>query len=412
MNAASPASRSQSRTGASPKVVRDDRWVLRRWSGEFADPLVEQAYLRHNEILISRQMQFSLLIWGALVLLFAWPDYQAMGPSEDFRALLTMRLFSCAMLFALFVAIRFKPALATRGLWITLVQVFWGFGFLMIYQLRPDMAIWSVIVTVIMLVSLFVFVPNRLPTALFAALIFALGTVMSVHSINPKTPGEMLGIFIFLLLPIATGWAAAMRTQVLQRRQYALLEQAQEVNRQLQQEIEERIRLQEVLTMQAATDPLTGLNNRRQYETLFEHELARAKRKGKPLSLCIIDLDHFKRINDTWGHSAGDEVLRRIAGLCWDNFRSIDIIGRLGGEEFVVLLPDTDRAAAVNIAQRFIEALAATQMHIGGEVLQITATAGVVERQKDEDQLDLLIQRADKAMYEGKLAGRNRVVIG
>lgn len=103
-------------------------------------------------------------------------------------------------------------------------------------------------------------------------------------------------------------------------------------------------------------------------------------------------------------------MLRRVASLCWDNSRAIDIVGRLGGEELVVLLPYTDLASATIIAQRFIVSLAATRINAGAEVLQITATAGVVERQKHEGQLDLLSQRADKAMYEGKMAGRNRVV--
>jgi diguanylate cyclase len=199
---------------------------------------------------------------------------------------------------------------------------------------------------------------------------------------------------------------------VLQRKQYSMWRKAEGYNESLSHEMEERARLQDALMVQATTDPLTGLNNRRQYERLFGQEIARADRKKHQLALCIIDLDHFKQVNDTWGHSAGDKVLKAVAELCRANFRTIDIIGRLGGEEFVVLLPDTDLATALHIAGRVLQRLADTPISIGDQAIHLTATAGVVERQPDEMTLESLVQRADAAMYRGKKAGRNQVVAG
>mgnify|MGYP000485306499 CR=1 FL=1 len=397
---------------SSAQPDRHSPWRISGWSGEFIDPQAEREYLHKYRELIARQLRTALTIWGVLLLLFAIPDYQALGATAEFWSSLLVRGGTCLLIAALALFVTRNPTRATEARWISALEVVAISLFMLIYLIRPDIAAWTVTMTMIMLISLFIYLPNRVPAMLGVALYMAGATVLTIDFVRPKTPGEMLGIFLLLLVPIGIGWAAALRTQVLQRKQYALWRQAQLANEALSREMEERTRLQEALVRQATTDPLTGLNNRRQYEELFALELGRARRKGQPLALCIIDLDHFKRVNDTWGHSAGDEVLRRVAQLCRDNFRSIDILGRLGGEEFVVLLPDTDLATAAHIARRFIETLAATAIVIDDRSIGVTATVGVVERQPDEERLESLIQRADRALYQGKHAGRNQVVTG
>lgn len=387
-------------------------WKISSWSGEFVDRQAELDYLHKHSPLIARQLLTALAIWAILMLLFAIPDYQALGPTPAFWTSLAIRGVTCLLIGALALFVARNPVRATEARWITLLELAAISLFMIMYRLRPDIAAWIVTLTLIMLISLFIYLPNRVPAILGVALYMAVATVAAVHYVSPKAPAEMAAIFLLLLVPIGMGWAAALRTQILQRQQYALWRQAQQANEALNREMQERARLQEELVKQATTDPLTGLNNRRQYETLFATELARAQRKGNALALCIIDLDHFKQVNDTWGHSAGDQVLRSVAQLCRDNFRTIDILGRLGGEEFVVLLPDTDLATAAHIGRRFIETLKASPIVIGEQTIHITATVGVVERRADEDQLEALVQRADKALYEGKHAGRSRVVAG
>lgn len=160
------------------------------------------------------------------------------------------------------------------------------------------------------------------------------------------------------------------------------------------------------LDLQARTDALTGLLNRRGFESQMAFALAMARRSGRPLSLITVDVDHFKKVNDTYGHDAGDEVLRRLALTLQDRLRASDVIARLGGEEFVVLLPDTDLVGAQAIAQALVHAMAQQQDPVVGT---ITVSAGVASMRGAQDQGADLLRRGDAALYEAKGQGRNRV---
>lgn len=129
------------------------------------------------------------------------------------------------------------------------------------------------------------------------------------------------------------------------------------------------------------------------------------------LSICIIDLDHFKNVNDTYGHVVGDDVLRQTAAICRKHLRTVDIIGRLGGEEFVALLPETTIHQAMMIGNRLLEALSTTDIDTGATVIRITATIGISQLLQGDKDFNAIIQRADTALYRGKEAGRNRVEV-
>ena len=161
----------------------------------------------------------------------------------------------------------------------------------------------------------------------------------------------------------------------------------------------------------AERDELTGVSNRRCWinegRLAFEHSLE----SGHPLSVLILDLDHFKLVNDNWGHLAGDEVLRTFCQRLQDLLRSTDQVGRWGGEEFAVLLPDTDLEQASFVAEKLRGGIAATRFKLtNGVVLDITASIGVTCRLERDRFIDDLFMRADAALYEGKRGGRNRVV--
>ena len=176
--------------------------------------------------------------------------------------------------------------------------------------------------------------------------------------------------------------------------------------------VEEEVQnLQAQLREQAVHDPLTGLHNRRYLDETMERELVRAARYGQPIGVVMCDIDHFKVVNDRYGHPAGDEVLRAIAGLLNAGGRGSDIACRYGGEEFVLLFPDMPRDAAYARAERLRVAVAAKRITSGAAGIQITASFGVAVFPDNGKTVDALIGAADQAMYEAKMAGRNRVVV-
>ena len=157
----------------------------------------------------------------------------------------------------------------------------------------------------------------------------------------------------------------------------------------------------------ANTDGLTGAVNRRHLFEVGETEIARADRYARPLTAAMIDVDHFKQINDTLGHAAGDDALRALVRVIRAELRQTDVVGRYGGEEFVVLLPETDGAAAAMTLERVRRQLAEVPLH---ETTRMTVSIGLAEHRGDE-RLEALLERADAAMYRAKAAGRDRLVV-
>ena len=177
-------------------------------------------------------------------------------------------------------------------------------------------------------------------------------------------------------------------------------------------DITEQVRLQEELQRRAEVDFLTGLINRRHFLELAEVELVRAQRYNSSLSVLMMDIDYFKNINDTYGHKTGDLVLQKLALVCEEVLREGDIIGRLGGEEFSILLPETASPRAMEVAERLRQALADTSLKLGDSGLELpfTVSIGVTALEGRNFSIDSLLQEADAAPYQAKNSGRNRVV--
>ena len=161
----------------------------------------------------------------------------------------------------------------------------------------------------------------------------------------------------------------------------------------------------------AERDVLTGLWNRRAIESRIARERARLARSGDGFALVMLDLDHFKRINDTWGHAAGDAALRHAAQLALHALRAPDSLGRYGGEEFVALLPATSLDGAHILAERVRQDIAEHPLEWEGHVISLTTSAGVVATSDAEIPNETLLRRADEALFRAKNAGRNRVVV-
>jgi diguanylate cyclase (GGDEF)-like protein len=161
----------------------------------------------------------------------------------------------------------------------------------------------------------------------------------------------------------------------------------------------------------AAVDFLTGIYNRRHFEMLARAELARCQRYMRPLSLLMIDIDHFKAINDQLGHAAGDRVLQNVAAICRAEKRDSDVVARVGGEEFAVMLAETTETAAVQFAERLRQQVRNSTPTVYGEKVGVTVSIGVAGASIRTSGVELLMRQADQALYEAKQLGRDRVTV-
>jgi diguanylate cyclase (GGDEF)-like protein len=182
-------------------------------------------------------------------------------------------------------------------------------------------------------------------------------------------------------------------------------------NRALEQEIEVRRQEHAELERLATTDPLVGLFNRRHFFTLGEYELEKSFQTGAPLSLILVDIDHFKQVNDNFGHSTGDQALISISRIISENARKGDICCRIGGEEFVILLPEADLNNGKEVAERLRLAIFSCPLHINQNFINLTASLGVVQTSSQDASLVDVLARADQALYRAKSGGRNKISI-
>ncbi len=206
-----------------------------------------------------------------------------------------------------------------------------------------------------------------------------------------------IGANDYLVRPIDRNeMAARVRTQIRKKRYTERL----------------RDNVQQSMEM-AITDGLTGLHNRRYMESHLGTLVDQASMRGKPLAVLVLDIDYFKAVNDTWGHDAGDEVLREFAQRLRKSVRGIDLVCRLGGEEFVVVMPDTDAGVASIVAERIRNRVASDPfaIHKGARAIDVTVSIGMAQRQASDTDADAILKRADQALYRAKRDGRNRVVL-
>jgi diguanylate cyclase (GGDEF)-like protein len=200
-------------------------------------------------------------------------------------------------------------------------------------------------------------------------------------------------------------------SEELKEKSRLLEEQARHLlilNTDLAHEVETRKALEVDLRVLATTDPLTGVYNRRRFLELGDYERVREDRNRRGLSLLALDIDHFKRVNDTWGHGVGDQTLVRFAQACRGCLRAMDTIGRTGGEEFAILQPETPLAEAIAAGERMRAAVEACLMTGPNGPFQVTVSIGVAQMQAGEP-FDALMVRADALLYEAKHNGRNQV---
>ncbi|MGO1618482.1 MAG: GGDEF domain-containing protein [Oceanisphaera sp.] len=184
----------------------------------------------------------------------------------------------------------------------------------------------------------------------------------------------------------------------------------QELSRQVADKTQKLQQQAQAFELQAREDPLTGLPNRRAFDEALAVMMARRERHPAPLSMMVIDIDHFKQVNDTLSHAVGDKVIQIVANVIQENIRAMDHPARWGGEEFTLLLPDTDTGTAYQVAQRVRLAVANYNYSDIADNLRLTISIGIAQIDNNGDEHQLLVE-ADQALYQAKNSGRNQSVI-
>ncbi|WP_228716849.1 GGDEF domain-containing protein [Billgrantia pellis] len=352
------------------------------------------------------------LIVAALVFgMFVISDYYYIGVSTELYLLLAMRtlvIVSCVIL--AFVLGRWGSY--TSNVWLHALPL-WilATGIILIVPLRPDSLATQVTAVVVATMAFYLLIPNLLPVVAIASFYLNMGFLAATAMVADISAVVALRILLLLIMANVVGFFALLRLEKLQRGQFALLQEERVQNQQLMDEISHRKSLEAQLRRVAERDALTGLDSRSHFMERARELLLRSQHQQAPFSLFMIDVDHFKAINDTWGHSQGDRVLSAIATTCRRSLRPQDVIGRFGGEEFIVALPDTRLKDARVVAERLQKEVAELLVIEELPDQRLTVTIGIAGVLHEKADLEALVNQADQALYAGKHNGRNRVVM-
>lgn len=368
-------------------------------------------YRRDIEPRVRLESCVTLIVAASVFGMFAISDYYYTGVSTKLYLLLAMRalvVVSCVIL--AFVLGRWGNY--TSNVWMHALPL-WilATGIILIVPLRPDSLTTQVTAVVVATMAFYLLIPNLLPVVAIASFYLSMGFLAAAVMVVDIPAVVALRIMLLLIMANVVGFFALLRLEKLQRGQFALLQEERVQNQQLVEEISHRKSLEAQLRMVAERDALTGLDSRRHFMKRAQELLLRSQHEQAPFSLFMIDVDHFKAINDTWGHSQGDRVLSAIAGTCMRSLRPQDVIGRFGGEEFIVALPDTDLEDARMVAERLQKEVAELPVMEKIPDHRLTVTIGIAGVLNEKTDLDSLINQADQALYAGKHDGRNRVVM-
>jgi diguanylate cyclase (GGDEF)-like protein len=360
--------------------------------------LLENEYRQHflkTDIELAR-LGIGVGIVSTLAL--SYVDYLFFGLTSPFKQLLLIRLiFFVASLGVILVLRQTKQTRLFDGLmfawWLGLVVMVVSVDYF-----RPPGYVQNQVLYILVAFTCYTVVPMPIFSRVIPALLLSLFDFLILHYLKTPLPRPVFTVTLAAhIITHVIGILISARMYSYRRHQYLA-------------QVQERKALLELERL-AATDDLTGLTNRRRFLELAEAELNRFRRSQNKFSLLMIDFDHFKEINDRYGHPAGDEILRQFAHRASTTKRSSDCVGRLGGEEFVVLLPETGSAGATAFANRLRTNCAQIELPFPETALHITISIGIAEIRAEDSSVYEILQRADEALYLAKNNGRDRCEI-
>ena len=384
--------------------------TLHRFSGEFVDPASERDFRTARLERDSRQLIGVLCFGGLMFPVFGIADYLNLGWGTTSLTLTLLRLVVFVAAMWVVRLVRRHPEASLRARYVTTVEVLAMAVFLTVTAVVPAQLNTHNLEFAVIVMAFFIFIPNRmLPVTILLALsTIVYGVVgLTTPAGSPRLTAELVMTLAVILCVGA--WTANLLARS-RREEYAWFLQERESRERLEVEIRQRAVLQDELEWLANHDALTDLLNRRSFFELAEREFAKGRRAGRPVSVLVIDADQFKNINDAFGHHTGDEAIKAIARQSKLSLRTDDLVGRMGGEEFAVVMPSAPLGLAHEIAGRLRQRISEMVIeHADGDVT-FTVSIGVTECRLWEETVQESIQRADAAMYEAKVQGRDRVV--
>ena len=378
-----------------------DRALIRSALNSFACPIPDVFWKKYLEFQRTKNFRFLVQI-NALALL----AYLFFGIADSYvvpdvgELSLKIRFITCLVFsYVLFLVFKYCHRIEWLDLYLPFCGVLGtGLWFFLIAQSNHPNAQFYVYASVIFIVMANLGVQVRFLPSLFPTLLTIICTCYGVHVVS-KDHTSLLFIFNFSYFPLVIFSLYISWNSTFKNRQSFLNAMLDESNR-------------KALDQMAHTDVLTSLHNRRYFELLAEQHLVRSKEQHFPVYLLMLDIDHFKRINDNYGHDVGDEVLKFISNIIKRNIRQSDILARFGGEEFVILLSNIDIAQAEILTQHICDDIAQEPFSVNHYVqLQITCSIGFAKFLPHCHTLMSLIKASDLAMYIAKQQGRNRVVM-
>jgi diguanylate cyclase (GGDEF)-like protein len=369
-----------------------------RGFGRLEAPLGENE-AGYREHFLRSDVSQALLGLGLLtlpVVFFAWSDYLLYGWSVPFALLVLLRsgYFACSIVlgFRLHAVRDYRTydrlviAWAMAGTLSTLI----------VNLTRPPTYTYNIAVDALVLLAAYLIVPSQLRARLLIGAGFTLSTALLFWTgKRVADPVSMNAVWATLALANAMGLAVSCRLMTQRRREYlAILEL-------------ERVR--DSLQVMATIDSLTGVLNRRRLFEVASATMAEARAYGRALSVIAIDIDHFKQVNDRLGHAAGDDVLTAFSAVLREQTRRHDVVGRIGGEEFVIVLPRTPLQEARDVAERIRAGLHDLKIAAEGATVSVTVSLGVASLRAGDQSPEDVLKRADQALYAAKRHGRDRV---
>jgi diguanylate cyclase (GGDEF)-like protein len=395
-------------TGAPGAVEPGAR--IRPIAGEFADPRIEAEFWQDAAEVTASAGRRAGLIIAVGYLCFSLPDLLAVGFGARWSVLLGVRVLTVGPLLALVGRLDRDPQAIRDHSRLTIVQAVLLGGYQVVALLQPDAAGAQTASMVLVITTLFVLVPNRLlATTLLGVVGGAMWLVVSAVGAGSSV-AEVVSQASIVAATIVVGFVGANRLATTSRREYVLRLRERSINERLSVEVAWRQRMEHDLVRRANIDDLTGVANRRWFHELAEQELRRAQRHDHPLAVLVLDVDHFKDVNDTHGHFAGDQVLVELGRVLNDQVRRVDVLGRIGGEEFAVVMPGASIERAAEAAERLRAAVADLRFRFDGVEVSASMSIGLTTCDVWTERISEAIERADQALYQAKAAGRNCVV--